>query len=301
MLSGSAGHGGGARSLAFAWWVHGVLLTTVAIALEMHAADFGLAEAIASRRGYTLWIIAGVAFFLWLPAWQVISIFRAAAQAVTVNPPAVWARAAQVLTTLATVLFAARFMAFAGETASGVRLVWPLSGTGYQVAVSHNGRLLEISGGLLFGVADAAEQALSAHPKVRRVRLNSGGGALSEARRLREQIQRHGLDTDSTTGCSSACVSAYLGGRHRLLRRSAHMGFHLPRTAGYGVRSALSPEYARELAWFGRAGVPRDFLQRWIDSGRAFWYPQPRQLQAAGLVHTFFGLPRPDEAWHFYR
>jgi hypothetical protein len=309
MFSGSRRHQGGhqggdsplADSLAVAWWVRGVLLTAVAIALELRAADFGLVEAIASRRGYTLWMVGGTAFFLLLPAWQVIGIFRCAARTASTRPGAWSARTIQVLTTLLTVLFAARFMAFAGETASGARLAWPLSGGAWQVTISHHGRLLEISGGLLFGVADAAEAALGVHPNVRRVRLNSGGGSLSEGRRLRELIQRHALDTDSTSGCSSACVSAYLGGKHRLLRRSARLGFHLPRTAGYGVRSAVSPEYARELAWFGRAGIPRDFLQRWIDSGRAFWYPQPRQLQAAGFVHTFFGRPRPDEAWLFYR
>ena len=112
-------------------------------------------------------------------------------------------------------------------------------------------------------------------------------------------IRARNLDTDSTEQCSSACVSAYVAGRNRLLRRSARLGFHLPRNSGFGLRSTVTPEYAAELAYFGRQGVPFWFRARWIMSGRRFWYPTPDQLRAAGIVQAFFGAPRPGEEFYY--
>jgi hypothetical protein len=133
--------------------------------------------------------------------------------------------------------------------------------------------------------------ALTATPAVRRVRLNSGGGLLSEAVKLRELILARGLDTDSTEICSSACVSAYIAGRHRTLHRTARMGFHLPRNPGFGLRDMISPAYTRELGYFARRGVPPWFITRWVASGRRFWYPSRAELRAAGIVQTLVGQP----------
>ena len=90
-----------------------------------------------------------------------------------------------------------------------------------------------------------------------------------------------------------------MGGNHRLLRRSARLGFHLPRNPGFGMRSALNADYAAEMGYFRRRGVPRWFRTRWLMTGRAFWYPTPRQLRAAGIVDAFVGNPRPGEEFYY--
>ena len=150
------------------------------------------------------------------------------------------------------------------------------------MTVSHGGRVLEIRGGFLYGVADEARKALKANPKVRRVRLNSGGGSLTEAQQVRALILERNLDTDSTTGCSSACVSAYIGGHHRLLRSSARLGFHLPRNPGYGIRGRLTADYAAEINYFARRGVPR-----W------FWSAgSPRDARSGTRTRSSYRLPR---------
>jgi hypothetical protein len=94
-------------------------------------------------------------------------------------------------------------------------------------------------------------------------------------------------------------VSVYIAGRHRLLHRAAHLGFHMPRNPGFGLRGAVEPEYAREIIYFGHHGVPQWFRARWIATGRRFWYPTPSQLVDAGLVQGFFGAPRPGEEIYF--
>ncbi len=293
-------HWRGELPLAAAWWLNCLGLTGAVLLLELNAGRFGLAQTISTRSGFSVYLGAGVALFLLLPAWQVIGTFRAADRHAAAVGTVLAARLTQVFTTLLTILLATRFLVFAGEMAAGARLAYSLGGPGYTVTVTHDGRVLEISGGFLFGIADAARQALAANPAVRRVRLNSGGGSLTEARRLRALILARDLDTDSTTGCASACVSAYIGGHNRLLRSSARLGFHLPRNPGFGLRGRLTPEYAAELSYFAQRGVPRWFLERWVATGREFWYPTPRQLAVARLVHTFYGRPQPGEEMYFF-
>ncbi|MCC7258349.1 MAG: hypothetical protein IT486_08250 [Gammaproteobacteria bacterium] len=291
-------HWRGELSLAVAWWINGVALTLGLLALSFNAQHLGIAPLLTTRTGFAVYCMAGLALFLLVPAWQVIGIFRTADRHAIEVGTLLATRLTQSLATLLTVLLATHFLMFAGEARSGLRLAWPPGGPSYTVAISHDGRMLEIRGSFTFGLAEDARRLLDANPQVRRVRLNSGGGLLGEAQRVRTLIVERGLDTDSTTVCASACVSAYLGGAHRLLHASARLGFHLPRNPGFGLRGRVSPEYAAELREFARRGVPRWFIDRWVASGRQFWYPDPRQLRMSGLVHGYFGRPRPgEEAW----
>lgn len=290
-------HWRGDLPLGVAWWLNGAGLTALSLALEMNLGTLGLGQGPDTRAGVALFVAAGVLLLLLVPAWQVIGIFRAADRhAAEVGTPLA-AYVTQGLATVLTILLALRFVMFAGESYSGLRLAFPITGWHYQVSV--HGRLLEVSGSITFGLADAVRAAIAANPQLRRVRLNSGGGSLSEAQKLRAIIIEHDLDTDSSEGCSSACVSAYIGGRQRLLRSSARIGLHLPRNPGFGLRGPLTPAYAAELGYFASRGVPPWFLQRWIASGREFWYPTPLQLWQAGIVQAFFGAPRPGEALLF--
>ena len=292
-------HWRGELPLAVTWWVNGIALAVVSLVADSWAAELGLVPAIDTRLRFTLWLAAGIVLLLLVPAWQVIGSFRAADRHVREVGTILAGRLVQALTTLLMLLLALRFLIFAGEAWSGARVAYPFGRSDYVVAVTANGRLLEVSGGFIFGLADDVRRALDENPRVRRVRLESGGGSLSEARRVRELIRERNLDTDSRTQCSSACVSAYIGGNHRLLRRSARLGFHLPRNPGFGLRSAVTADYAAEMGYFRRRGVPRWFRSRWIMTGREFWYPTPRQLRAAGIVDAFVGSPRPGEEFYY--
>lgn len=292
-------HWRGELPLAVAWWVNGVALTAALLALGLNGGRLGIGPLLATRAGFAAYLAAGLVLFLLVPAWQVVGIFRAADRHAAEVGTLLAARLVQALATLLTLLLATHFLVFAGESAQGVRLAWAFGDAAYTVTVSHGGRVLEIRGGFGFGLAEEARRVLDAHPRVRRVRLNSGGGSLAEAQRLRALIVGRGLDTDSTKLCASACVSAYLGGAHRLLHASARLGLHLPRNPGFGLRGRVSPEYAAELHEFARRGVPRWFIDRWIAGGRQFWYPNPHQLRMAGLVHGFYGRPPPGEEYWF--
>lgn len=288
MLSYLACHWRGELPLAVAWWVNGVALTALALAFDFQGPALGLALQVDSRAGLDAYLAFGLGYFLLLPAWQMIGVFRAADRHVAGGGTVLAARLTQSAATLLTILLAARFMVFVGESVPALRLNYG-PGSHYSVALSHDGRVLEVSGSFSFGLAATVERMLAANPGVRRVRLESSGGALSEARQVRELIIARRLDTDSRIECSSACVSAYIGGRRRLLHRSARMGLHLPRNPGFGLRGTVPAGFAEELAYFGSRGTPRWFLERWIAGGRQFWYPTHEELRRAGIVHGFYG------------
>ena len=148
-------------------------------------------------------------------------------------------------------------------------------------------------GRLGFGVADAVQALLEANSTVRRIRLHSGGGALSEAVKLRGVIMARDLDTYADRECSSACVSAFVGGRYRFLKRGARMGFHLPRNWDTFRRGPVATPYVGELLYMRQHGLPDWFLDSWIRTGQTFWYPTEFQLVQSGLVTNLRGSPPP--------
>jgi hypothetical protein len=227
-----------------------------------------------------------------LPLWQVVGLFRSAARRVaTDGRPEAWSRGRLgQLAGLAFLVFAAgRGLTVAAELTLAARPALALGPYAFRVTLLPSGREIELTGGLGFGVTRAVTALLDDHPRVRRLRLNSGGGALGEAQRLRALIAARGLDTITTSGCSSACVSAYMGGRFRYLQRGAPMGVHLPRN--WQQPGAIAPAFVAELAYFRDRGVPDWFLSQWIRSGREFWYPDEWLLLRAGVVMFLRGPP----------
>jgi hypothetical protein len=286
-------HWRGELPLAVAWWVNGLALSGSILFLDVSIGSSGVERFIDTRSEFTLYLIAGMLLLLLVPAWQVVGIFRAADHHAAHVGTIIAARATQSAATLFAIVLATRCVIFFGESLPAIRAVYPWTGEQYQVTPLAGGRIIEVRGNITFGVADRLRETLHATPAAQRLRLNSSGGLLSEARKVRELVLARGLDTDSTEICASACVSAYIAGRHRYLHRTARMGFHLPRNPGLGPHGPVSPVYARELSYMASRGVPPWFIARWVASGRRFWYPTPMELRAAGIVQTFIGRQRP--------
>lgn len=288
-------HWQGDLPLALAWWVNGLVVSGSILLLDVRLASSGMEQLIDTRDDYSLYLLLSILLLLAVPAWQVVGIFRAADRHVERIGTVLAGRATQVAATLFTILLAIRFIVFAGESIPAIRGIYPWAGARYQVDVLPGGRVIEIRGGITYGMAEELEAALQEAPAARRLRLNSGGGLLSEAVKLRRLVIEHQLETDSTEMCNSACVSVYVAGRHRTLHRSARMGFHLPRNPGFGPRGPISEAYARELNYFISRGVPPWFIARWVASGRRFWYPSFSELRASGVVQSFVGRRRPAD------
>lgn len=287
-------HWRGELSLAVTWWVNCVAVGLVVgfgwpyLALALDLLDPDSAAAFTA-----LALLQGTAVGL-VPLWQLVGLWRSAARQVRADgKPSRWTRGrlGQVAGVFFLLFVAGRGLTDAAEVVIGARVAYAIGPYGYHLTVLPGAREIELAGGVAFGATRDLARLLAANPRVRRIRLNSGGGALGEARRLRALIAARGLDTITTTGCSSACVSAYMGGRFRYLQRGAPMGVHLPRNWRSLGGSGISPAFVDELAYFRARGVPDWFLAAWIRSGREFWYPGEGLLLRSGVVNFLRGPP----------
>jgi hypothetical protein len=229
-----------------------------------------------------------------VPLWQLVGLWRSGGRAVACDSRLRAGRATLVAAFLFTVFIVMRGLVFGSDQLIGGRVALALGPYSYSVALLPGGREIEVAGGLGFGVSTAVRALLEANPQVRRLRLESGGGALSEGIRLRELILARNLDTYSVRECSSACVSAYAGGRFRYLQRGARIGLHLPRNWEAFSSSPIARAYRTELQFFRDRGLPGWFLDNWVRTGQRFWYPTEYQLTSSGLVTTLRGAPPRD-------
>jgi hypothetical protein len=275
------------------WWINCVVLSAVLwilvpwLAFRWH---FGFPDTLGKYSGaFALQFLQiGV-----VPLWQMVGLWRSADRQAA--QPNRWrtGRVTQVVAFLFTVLITMRGLVFGVEQVIGARVALALGSYRYTVSLLPGGREIGLSGGLGFGASRAVQALLVANPQVRRIRLESGGGALSEGIKLRRVIMARGLDTYTARECSSACVSAYVGGRFRYLQRGARMGVHLPRNWETFSTNPVASVYRSELTYFRRRGLPAWFLARWIHTGQKFWYPTERQLVSSGLVNYIRGAPPP--------
>ncbi len=228
-----------------------------------------------------------------VPLWQMVGLWSCGERRGRAADGRWTGRAVQVAAFLFTVLITMRGLVFGAEQVITARVALAFGPYSYNVGLLRDRREITINGGLGFGVADEVRALLLANPGVRRIRLESGGGALSEAVRLRGVIMEWNLDTYTARTCSSACVSAYAGGRFRYLQRGARMGVHLPRNWEAFSSSPVASSYRAELGYLRKRGLPDWFLENWIRTGQRFWYPTEFQLVSSGLVTNLRGRPPP--------
>ncbi|MCA8838463.1 MAG: hypothetical protein K8963_11535, partial [Proteobacteria bacterium] len=92
---------------------------------------------------------------------------------------------------------------------------------------SSDGYEIEISGAIGLDLAQEFEQFLNKWPDAKTVHVNlNEGGSMTGAVKLRNLIHKRGLNTYVSSQCVSACALVFMGGRERLLRRYALIGFH---------------------------------------------------------------------------
>ena len=288
-------HWRGELTAAVTWWVNVVGLSAALWWLVPRAALAAGLTATDTRGTFVALVAINLVQYGLVPLWQMVGLWRCGYR--RAMKPGRWpvGRAVQVTAFLFTLLITMRGLVTGAEAVLGARLAFGLGPYAYDVRLVQGGRVIAVTGGFGYGLADAVGKLLAANPGVRRIRLESGGGALSEATKLRTLIIEHDLDTLAARECSSACVSAFAGGRFRLLQRGARMGVHLPRNWEAFSRSPVAAGYQAELKYLQDRGLPDWFIARWVRSGQRFWYPSEAELLASGLVTNLRG-PRPAAA-----
>jgi hypothetical protein len=156
-----------------------------------------------------------------------------------------------------------------------------------QVKVEAGGAAIALDGDLEFGSMRALRAALDANPAIKRVKLESRGGRVSEGLALGRLIAARNLDTLVSGECSSACVTAFAGGRARLITPKARIGLH---SAGGAGASAQGVAQANRVSddFIASRGVDLRVLEKGAAvANDSIWFPEPYVLLASGLATDY--------------
>ena len=285
-------HWRGELPLPVSYWFNNALLSIGVMALLLGAPWREFVER--SPRLYSGAIVAVWLLLLVLTVWQIVGTWRAADAYAACGKRKLWASAAKIGLIISFVASTKEFvLTGVPQVTEYAKLAAGRDPLGaYQVRLIRGATELEVAGSIVFGLADDVSRALEAHPNIRVIHLNSHGGRVSEARRLRNVIQAAKLTTYTASGCFSACTLAYAAGTRRLIATDAALGFH--QYAFPGVKPGdLNAVYEIDKSdWLGR-GFARDFVERaFTTPSTDLWKPTHRELVEA---HIITGYPRTDE------
>lgn len=154
----------------------------------------------------------------------------------------------------------------------------------YLVRVLRDGRELEVSGEMGFGLTEDVAAALAAHPSVRILHLDSPGGRVLEGEQLAALVQERRLATYVSDECASACVLPLAAGTPRLLSTGARVGLHGYRTWLDTVTVRLRLEL-QQVATLRKLGIEESFARRAAATPHwDIWWPTHDELFASGMA-----------------
>jgi hypothetical protein len=173
---------------------------------------------------------------------------------------------------------------------NSARHVWPdvkatLAGDLRAAAVTlEPGGRLAVQGDLEFGTTRAVREALAANPGVRTVRLESRGGRVAEGLALGRALADRNVDTLVTGECSSACVTAFVGGARRIIGPRAVIGLHSAGGNGVSVAHVDRANQRSDEFMAARGVDERVLAQGAAVANDAIWFPSHAVLLASGLA-----------------
>jgi len=150
------------------------------------------------------------------------------------------------------------------------------------------GALIVIRGEFSHGLTREFDSLYLASERITGVILESHGGNTFVGRGVAHIIRKHGLETHVVADCFSACATAFIAGRTRMLGPEGRLGFHQ-----YGIDSDREIPFADakreqevDRTAFAAQGIAQEFLAKIFDAPRSeIWIPTAEELLAAGVVH----------------
>jgi uncharacterized protein DUF4339 len=290
-----AQHWRGELSLAQSYWVNTFFLSIIAVTAVKTLSsltdkiEFSDHPTFLSITFISFWLVA----FLITP-WQLVGLWRSASNHVKQTSRVFWPRVSQFIVVLGVSQSVYTFFNMAWPQIDEVaRIAVGLDPVGkYGIRVSPQGTEIELSGAITFGLTDDVRQQLNANPNIRIIQLNSIGGRIGEARKLRDLISSRHLTTYTSEGCASACVLAFLGGRTRVLREGAQLGFHRPSFPGIPDHEMQDQvKIDKHLYWL--AGVAPGFIERaFAIPSTDLWTPSSQELLQAHVITNVSDGPK---------
>ncbi|MEE9447358.1 MAG: hypothetical protein V3V09_05315 [Arenicellales bacterium] len=225
--------------------------------------------------------------------WSLIGLFRSAENNFVQRGGALTLRAIQLLGLVSIVLTLVYGLAVIQGALAREHVVSPMQPVSqtYRLNLQKNNTQLSIEGDFELGITEEVGVLVKNNPSLNTVILHSQGGQIYEGRGLARIFIEKGLDTLVVKKCSSACTTAFLGGKLRALGTQAKLGFHqyklsseysLPLLAYFDIKA----EQQRDLTLFASRGISQSFLdQIFTTSADQLWFPDHVQLLKAGVIH----------------
>ncbi len=281
-------HWRGDVPLARSYWVNGALvsvLLALPATLIAFFVDFPSSPRLSAGAMIAFWL-----FCVSVIAWQVVGVWRSAGRHASRGGARGWAIAARVAAIAGCLQVGALLAIYVvpqlREYAMMIADRDPIGD--YRIRLLRGASEMEISGDIAFGLTDQVTLTLNAHPSVSLIHLNSRGGRVAEARKLRDLIASRHLSTYTSRQCTSACVIAFLAGERRLISADAKIGFHQYSIAGKSG-ALTTADMEKDERYFLSRGVSAVFVKRAFKPISDFWYPTPEQMLAAHYITGYAG------------
>jgi hypothetical protein len=232
------------------------------------------------------WISVGA-----VGTWQCVAVWRSASRHIkkrsAVGKRSIWAGLAKLVVVLGFIRLTGEFVnsGFPQLTeASRMAFLGDPDIPAYSIRVMRNGTEAEIVGGFKYGLTDDFAKILTASRQIKVIHLDSLGGRIGEAIRLNKLIRENGISTYVSAECYSACTVAFAGGRTRILREGAKLGFHAPSFPGISKQELLNIAQDQVNA-FSAAGFDRNFVDKALTTpSDQLWKPSDDVLLAAHVI-----------------
>jgi hypothetical protein len=283
-------HWRGELSLATTYWINifliGVAFSMFFVLLE--ESDLWVNNYVLGVQIFTLLLYSSVGIYI----WQFGGGWRCAERHIETTGRDGWARLVQGLLVLGLLGAGANFVQNVPSFVEITKIATGLEEyTDYEVNIIEGGREIEIRGHMAFGIENEVLDLLNKQNDVWLLRLNSKGGRINPARKLRDIIVKRGLATYTSEECSSACIIPFLAGTSRILKEDAKLGFHSYHFPG-ATEEQIQAEIKIDKENFIHSGVNRDFVHKAFNTKAAeMWYPTLEQLIGNHVItHTDNGL-----------
>ncbi len=154
----------------------------------------------------------------------------------------------------------------------------------YNIRILNNGKELEISNGIEFGLTNEIKKYFDKYPNIKVLHLNSMGGRIAEAQKLSNFLKDKNIITYTSRGCYSACIDIFMAGKYRFINENADLGFHQPAFAGMTKNNLIEAIYQQKQYYLSK-GVEKAFIEKAFSTPyNDIWKPSHFELKQAGII-----------------
>ena len=157
-----------------------------------------------------------------------------------------------------------------------------------------NPQVLNIQGTIGPGFSAELAGNLKAHKNIKIIRINSGGGLLSESLAAARAIEEHGnITTHATETCASGCIIVLLAANERWADHDMKLGFH--GSSNIIGQNATEEEKKQNIylrladAYLEKRHVPQDVLNfKYSSTNTEFLFVEAKRLLASNTLTALF-------------